>query len=468
MDEKKDAVENSADLYLRELKETGDDIEEVIAKAINLSSSRGMRIARFLHKLRNRKNASCDPLYEEIIEPLRRRAEIIAQTTGGDIPSNREKKYEKIESVPECRCLDEEYTKFDVISLCKEEGSVKEALRLFKEKGHRVYSGDIEKSRASLESLVIREGVRDALVIYDGESSEDAEYFRDRYGFFQAAANDIEKSGAENFVENSPRLFPRVSVIVLCYNQLEYTKQCVKSVLENTAYPNYELVLVDNASSDGTAEWLATLSGIDKVKTVINRENRGFAGGNNDGIKASDGDYFVLLNNDTLVTRGWLTGLVKWVSREDDRVGLAGPVTNSIGNEAMINLGYFKKTGKMPRLAYEYTAANMGNEYPHNGILAMFCVIFSRELTEKIGLLDEGYGVGMFEDDDYSTAAKSAGYRLVMAEDVFVHHYGSVSFKKLEDERYKALFEKNKAYYEKKWNARWKMPHYRPGVKPEI
>ena len=463
MDEQKSVREDGKDFYLKELAETGDDIEEVIAKAINLSSSRGMRVARFLHRLRSRGKASNDPVYEDIIEPLKRRAEKIARATGGDVIPIRGKKYEPLKSVPECGCLDEEYTKFDVISLCGEnENSVKEALRIFAEKGHRVYS-----ACEGLEDLVIREGVRDALLIAGGASDE-AEYFKDKYGFFVASADDVKERGAEKFVDESGSLFPRVSVIVLCYNQLEYTKQCVKSVLENTAYPNYELVLVDNASSDGTAEWLATLSGIDKVKTVINRENRGFAGGNNDGIKASDGDYFVLLNNDTLVTRGWLTGLVKWVSREDDRVGLAGPVTNSIGNEAMINLGYFKKTGKMPRLAYEYTAANMGNEYPHNGILAMFCVIFSRELTEKIGLLDEGYGVGMFEDDDYSTAAKSAGYRLVMAEDVFVHHYGSVSFKKLEDERYKALFEKNKAYYEKKWNARWKMPHYRPGVRPEI
>ncbi|MBQ7669608.1 MAG: glycosyltransferase family 2 protein [Clostridia bacterium] len=468
MDEQKNVREDGKDLYLKELREAGDDIEEVIAKAVNLSSSRGMRVARFLHRLRGRGKTQNDPMYEDIIEPLKRRAEKIARATGGDVDQTREIKYEPLVSVPECRCLDEKYTKFDVISLCGEtESSVKEALGIFTEKGHRVYSFGVAESRESLESRLIREGVRDALVIGDG-ASENAEYLKDKYGFSIVSESDVKARGAENFVAECRNLFPKVSVIVLCYNQLEYTKQCVKSVLENTAYPNYELVLVDNASTDGTAEWLGTLSGDDRIKTVVNRENRGFAGGNNDGIKASDGDYFVLLNNDTLVTRGWLTGLVKWVSRKDDRVGLAGPVTNSIGNEAMINLGYFKKVRKMPRLAYGYTAKNMGNEYPHNGILAMFCVIFSRELTEKIGLLDEGYGVGMFEDDDYSTSAKKAGYRLVMAEDVFVHHYGSVSFKKLEDEKYKALFEKNKGYYEKKWNSGWKMPHYRPGVRPEI
>jgi cellulose synthase/poly-beta-1,6-N-acetylglucosamine synthase-like glycosyltransferase len=102
-------------------------------------------------------------------------------------------------------------------------------------------------------------------------------------------------------------VYPKISVIVLCYNQLDYTRKCVESILRVTAYPNYELVLVDNASTDSTAIYIAEVAATHQnVKIVLNKTNRGFAGGNNDGIAVSEGDYLVLLNNDTIVTRGWL------------------------------------------------------------------------------------------------------------------------------------------------------------------
>lgn len=260
-------------------------------------------------------------------------------------------------------------------------------------------------------------------------------------------------------------VFPKISIIVLCFNQLEYTQECVESILRNTAYPNYELILVDNHSTDQTADYL---KGLDdpRIKIVLNETNRGFAGGNNDGIRVSDGDYIVLLNNDTVVTRGWLTNMVK--KYREKHVGVVGPVTNSIGNEAMINLGYYKDIKKMPALAYDYTARHMGENYPNSGTLAMFCFMISRKVFEDVGELDENYGIGMFEDDDYCMAVRKAGYKVILAEDVFIHHYGNVSFKKLTDEKYRSIFEKNQSYYNTKWNTKWTMHHYRPGVKPEL
>lgn len=266
----------------------------------------------------------------------------------------------------------------------------------------------------------------------------------------------------QQFSQAVEQEFPAVSIIVLCYNQLDYTKQCVESILQNTAYPNYELVLVDNHSTDGTKAWLEEIvMKSSRIKLVLNQENLGFAGGNNAGIRASNGEYIVLLNNDTLVTRGWLSGLVKRFRTGRKDIGMVGPVTNSIGNEAQIDLGY-TDVKDMWHAAYNYTAKHMGEDYPHTGILAMFCVMFRRSLTEQIGLLDENYGVGMFEDDDYSMAVHKSGYKCILAEDVFIHHFGSVSFKKLENVEYRKLFEKNRAYFEKKWNTKWKMHKYRP------
>ncbi len=153
------------------------------------------------------------------------------------------------------------------------------------------------------------------------------------------------------------------------------------------------------------------------------------------------------MNNDTVVTRGWLTGLLKHYVN-NPKVGIVGPLTNSIGNEAKINVSY-TDVASMPLFAYQYTTEHMGEEFPHSGILAMFCVMISRKVYEEIGPLDEHYGIGMFEDDDYSMAARSKGYSLVMAEDVFIHHYGTVSFKKLENQEYKKIFDTNKEYFEK-------------------
>ena len=264
------------------------------------------------------------------------------------------------------------------------------------------------------------------------------------------------------------RQFPKISIIVLCYNQLDYTKKCVQSILKKTAYPNYELVLVDNDSTDETAGYLKEMEALhENIKVVLNTTNRGFAGGNNDGIRASTGEYIVLLNNDTVVTRGWLTGMVKRFLAGEKKIGIVGPVTNSIGNEAMVQLGY---TGleDMPAAAYAYTADHMGMTYLHDGVLAMFCVMFPRKLTDEIGLLDEHYGIGMFEDDDYSIAAQRAGYENLLLEDVFIHHFGSVSFKKLENAEYRKIFDENRSYFENKWDVKWKMHHYRPDVAASI
>ena len=87
---------------------------------------------------------------------------------------------------------------------------------------------------------------------------------------------------------------------------------CLASLLENTEYPNYELIVVDNASSDGTVEELQRLAGsIPTVKVILNDHNAGFGPGNNQGLAAATGEILVLLNNDTVVPRGWLTRLAR-------------------------------------------------------------------------------------------------------------------------------------------------------------
>ena len=129
------------------------------------------------------------------------------------------------------------------------------------------------------------------------------------------------------------------SIVVLCYNGLEEaTRPCLESIIANTNFSSYELILIDNASIDGTAEYLKHFSEqYAHVSLQLNDNNKGYAGGNNDGMKLAQGEYIVLLNNDTLVSAGWLERLVA-IFNEEPSVGLVGPVTNSAGNEQCISL----------------------------------------------------------------------------------------------------------------------------------
>ncbi|CAM4397263.1 glycosyltransferase [Saccharibacillus endophyticus] len=249
---------------------------------------------------------------------------------------------------------------------------------------------------------------------------------------------------------------PKVSVVLITYNNLDYTKKCIDSIFQKTAYPNYELVIVDNDSQDDTPAYLLDLQkNMSNVRVILNDQNLGFAAGNNVGIRASEGEYIILLNNDTIVTRGWISGLIKHLNK--DHVGMVGPVTNSIGNEAQIHVDY-TSIDEMDRFAIDYTTQYQNQTYSQIPVLAMFCVAFKAEIIKEVGYLDEDYEVGMFEDDDYSMALKKAGYTVACAEDVFIHHFGSVSFKKLQDKKYREIFDKNKIYFEKKWDTVW-MPH---------
>ena len=252
--------------------------------------------------------------------------------------------------------------------------------------------------------------------------------------------------------------FPKVSVVVLTYNNLRFTKACLKSLERNTRYPDWELVLVDNASTDGSREYLAAYAhGKHWIKLIQNDENLGFAAGNNRGLHAATGEYLVVLNNDTYVTRGWLMDLVRHL-RKDPGLGLVGAVTNNIGNEAKIDIHY-ADMAEMEQAAHAYTKPHAREELDVN-VLAFFCAAMPRSLFETVGGLDESFGLGFFEDDDYCRRVAAEGYRIAVAEDVFVHHHLSASFNMVDDEKRQALFDRNKALYEEKWGA-WTPHRYR-------
>ena len=131
---------------------------------------------------------------------------------------------------------------------------------------------------------------------------------------------------------------------------------------------------------------------------ICNADNRGFSGANNQGLRAAHGKFLCLLNNDTVVTRGWLSTMIEHL-RKMPRAGMVGPVSNMVGNEAKIPVGY-TAIADMPRWAADYCRQHDG-ETQAMKMLGFFCVLLRRELYEQVGEMDEQFGVGFFEDTDY-------------------------------------------------------------------
>lgn len=242
--------------------------------------------------------------------------------------------------------------------------------------------------------------------------------------------------------------FPTVSIIVVTYNNLDLTTACIDSLIRNTTHPNYEIIVIDNGSEDGTQSYLRYLSRLElPIRIELNQENRGFAAANNQGLSMATGDVLVLLNNDTLVPKGWLDPLIRHL--DDPSVGLVGPVTNEVGNEAKISVDYLDAES-MEVFADENAARHAGQSFDI-AMLAMFCVALRRDVMEAVGPLDEAFGLGLFEDDDYSRRMHDKGLRTVCVEDAFVHHVGRASFSKLPQKEYTEIWQRNQAYFESKW-----------------
>jgi FkbM family methyltransferase len=233
------------------------------------------------------------------------------------------------------------------------------------------------------------------------------------------------------------------SIIILTHNQLPYTRQCVESIRRRTDEP-YELIFVDNASTDGTPDYLRSLG---NVICILNPENRGFPAAANQGLKVAGGRQILLLNNDTVVTTGWLRRLL-WALHSDPQVGLVGPCSNCVSGEQEVPAGYDDIEG-LDNFAWEWGKAQDARRTQTDRLVG-FCLLLRRELVEQIGLLDERFGIGCFEDDDYCLRAAQAGYRAVIARDAFVHHFGGRTFMGSGID-FAALMQRNQALFRAKW-----------------
>jgi len=236
------------------------------------------------------------------------------------------------------------------------------------------------------------------------------------------------------------------SIIIPVWNKLELTVQCL-TALASTVESSYEVIVVDNGSTDGTTEFLSSLSG--DVQIIRNQENLGFAKACNQGAQAAKGKYLVFLNNDTIPLKGWLRALVSEVDGCAD-VGIVGSKLlyqdGTIQHAGVV----LDRTGGRPYHIYkgfpsDLPCVNQRREYQ---VVTGACLLIRQPLFMELGGFDEGFR-NSFEDVDLCLKARERGYRVVYQPRSVVYHLESQTpGRKLHDES-------NAKRLQDRWGSHW-------------
>lgn len=229
----------------------------------------------------------------------------------------------------------------------------------------------------------------------------------------------------------------RTTIVIPLYNQLKFTRLCLDS-LRTYGTDGAELLLIDNGSSDGTAEYLA---GCTDVTVIANRENLGCAGAWNQGVRAADADWLLFLNNDVIVSPGWLEGLLAFA--EEAQLDVVSPAIRE--GEYNYDIASYSR---------EFVGSMAG--YSRPGVADGICFMVRRRVFEAIGLFDEKFRIGQFEDTDFFRRARAAGFRLGTTGRSFIHHFGSITQDSIRKSRkVRPYAAENRAYYRRKWKLTW-------------
>lgn len=251
---------------------------------------------------------------------------------------------------------------------------------------------------------------------------------------------------------SSPNRDSVCDIIIPIWNQRERTERCLESLLRH-ADSSIRLILIDNGSKPPTRDWLQAFAPRSRVPIQIlrNSKNLGFIKAVNQGIRAARSPWICLLNNDTIVTDGWLAEMTR-VAEADPRIGLVNPTSNSLGFHA----------GKTPLEEYARALRTQAGRWTELTTALGFCLLAHRTLFDRIGLLDEQFGMGNFDDDDLSRRTREAGLLCVRAAAAYVYHEEKVSFRELPGSEEE--FRENRGRFEKKWGQRLRILWVLPGA----
>ncbi|HOX27869.1 MAG TPA: glycosyltransferase family 2 protein [bacterium] len=219
-----------------------------------------------------------------------------------------------------------------------------------------------------------------------------------------------------------------LSIVIITYNSRKLLEPCIESVRHNTRSLDYEIIVVENGSEDGSAEWLRTQT---DIKSVFNDRNRGVAPARNQGLSIAEGRYLMILDVDTMVEQDAFATLVACMDAHPE-TGLAAPKLTDGGGEVQLSCRYYPTavTKLYRRIPLGFAKKRLVREtladWSHDSERAVdyvigACQIFRREAFEQVGLLDENIFYGP-EDIDYCLRMWAAGWTVMYFPQAVVKH----------------------------------------------
>ncbi|HEV2880355.1 MAG TPA: glycosyltransferase [Pyrinomonadaceae bacterium] len=242
---------------------------------------------------------------------------------------------------------------------------------------------------------------------------------------------------------------PRASIIIPVFNKVEFTFQCLRSLLREIDFHDTEVIVVNNASTDATAQLLAHFRGL--VTVIDNKENRGFVDACNEGAKLARGEHLVFLNNDTIVLSGWLKHLLETVEGD--------PSAGAVGSMFLYEDGRVQEAGAgvwRNGAAFHYGWGGSPDDRRYSFAREVdYCsgasLLVRRELFEQLGGFDRRYAPAYYEDADICFGVRSLGYKVVYQPMSRVIHYEGATAGQDATTGFKRYQTINRAKFVEKW-----------------
>ncbi len=220
---------------------------------------------------------------------------------------------------------------------------------------------------------------------------------------------------------------PLVSIIILTHNTLKTTSECLSS-LNNVSYKNLEIIVVDNGSTDNTSSYIK--KHFPKIGVIRNNSNLGFAEGNNIGFQKAKGELILFLNNDTIVERDFLTPLMDKIVSDKTIGGVQPKILNYSKKNVIDSVGsYFITSGFLYHFGHNKKDQEKYNIEEEIFSMKGACMLFKREVLQKVGVFDKDY-FAYFEETDLCQRVWLSGYRLLYIPTSSIYHIGGATAKK--------------------------------------
>lgn len=239
------------------------------------------------------------------------------------------------------------------------------------------------------------------------------------------------------YIESSIHTVETIDIVVPVYNALEDVKSCLKSLAQHTDGFKIKVLVVNDGSDESTSQWLKEFcNGNTLFQLIEHPVNKGYTCSVNTGLRLSTADFVITQNSDTIVSAGWLKGMVRCI-KSDSKIGVVGPLSNAASWQNVLVLRDENGSFAVNELPEGYTVEAMAQlvasvssrQYPKLPFINGFCFMIRRALIDAIGYMDEdNFPVGYGEENDFCIRAIDAGFTLAVADDVFVFHAKSKSF----------------------------------------